>query len=93
MVLNGIFGSQWYTVRLFFTIQITIETNTFTVDILNDAEWYWTVLNGTERYFKCSMVYRSLSSLPSKVPLNGTERYRRALHGIPLGDFDEILYY
>ena len=28
------------TVRLFFTIQFTIETNTFTVDILNDAEWY-----------------------------------------------------
>ena len=27
-------------VRLFFTIQFTIETITFTVDILNDAEWY-----------------------------------------------------
>ena len=58
------------------------------------------VLNGTERYFKCSMVYRSLSFLPSKVPLNGTERYKRALNGIewylngiPLADFDEILYY
>ena len=45
-------------------------------------------LNGTERYFKCSMVYRALSFLPFKVPLrptnvplmssmvlNGTERY------------------
>ena len=44
------------------------------------------------------MVYRSLSFLPSKVPLNGAERYRKVfngiewyLNGIPLADFDEIV--
>ena len=54
----------------------------------NSVKFSSVKLNGTERYFKCSMVYRSLSFLPFKVPLrptnlplmssmvlNGTERY------------------
>ena len=51
MELNGIFGSQWYTVRLNFTIQSTIEKFTFDVSmVLNGTERYRTVLNGIEWY-------------------------------------------
>ena len=57
MVLNGI---EWYWTVLqvfngipfvvFFTIQSTIETNKFTIDVYNGIERYWTVLNGIEWY-------------------------------------------
>ena len=48
MVLSGIFGSQWYTVRLFCTIQSTIETKRFTSDLRLWCDS--TVLNGIERH-------------------------------------------
>ena len=69
-------------------IHSTIEINKFTVDILKICKLTIKVINGTERYFKFTMVYRSLFFLPFKVPLrptnlplissmvlNGTERY------------------
>ena len=88
----GTSNAQWYTVRLFFTIKITIETNTFTVDILNDAEWYWTVI---EWYWTVLQVFNGIPfvvffTIQSTIEtnkftvdvFNGIERYWTVLNGI-----------
>ena len=70
MVLGGISGSQWYTVRLFVIIQNTIQT--------------WSILNGTSSSQWYTFVYFlpfKIPLRPTNLPLtssmkrNGIERY------------------
>ena len=48
--IEGLNGTEWYSMVFPNTIQGTIETDRYTIEGLNGTEWYWMVLNGIEWY-------------------------------------------